>query len=187
MGPGLRQGFEALEHSAVAIRSMFRTVADATTEPGLDVENADDVLLGLAQTFQELAAGTDAFGALVRNEAGAAPRMSADDMQAMRDALEGMHDARARLDELLTTATSPDLVELHAVVVTTVKRLLAEMDLEQRVRRQVQLGRSTRVRLGYLDRPAAKLPTQTADEAIANAETQPLPRLRRDQSDTTGP
>jgi hypothetical protein len=184
MGPGLRQGFEALEHSAVAVRSMFRTVVDATSEPsGLDVENADDVLLGLAQTFQELAAGIDAFGALVRNEAGAEPRMSSDDVQELRDALEGMHEARTRLDDLLTTASSPDLVELHAVMVTTVKRLLAEMDLEQRVRRQVQLGRTTRVRPASLGRPTARRPTQPADEVIANAETQPLPRLRRDRSD----
>jgi hypothetical protein len=163
-------------------------VADAATEPsGLDVENADDVLLGLAQTFGELAAGIDAFGALVRNEAGAAQRMSSDDVQALRDALEGMHEARARLDDLLTTAGSPDLVELHAVMVTTVKRLLAEMDLEQRVRRQVQLGRVTRVRPGHLGRPEAKRPTQSADEAIANAETQPLPRLRRDRPDRPEP
>jgi hypothetical protein len=184
MGPGLRQGFEALEHSAVAVRSMFRTVVDATTEPsGLDVENADDVLLGLAQTFRELAAGIDAFGALVRNEAGAAPTLSSGDVQALRDALEGMHEARARLDDLLTTASSPDLVELHAVVLTTVKRLLAEMDLEQRVRRQVQLGRPARVRPGYVGRPTAKRPTQTSDEVIASAETQPLPRLRRDRAD----
>ena len=188
MGPGLRQGFEALEHAAVALRSMFRTVADATTEPsGLDIENADDVLLGLAQTFRELAAGIDAFGALVRNEAGAAPRMSSDDVHALRDALEGMHEARARLDDLLTTASSPELVELHAAVVATVKRLLAEMDLEQRVRRQLQLGRTTRVRSANPGRPPATLPTQTADEVIAGAETQPLPRLRRDRSDRPEP
>ena len=56
-----------------------------------------------------------------------------------------------------------ELVALHAVVVTTVKRLLAEMDLEQRVRRQVQLGRTTRPRPTHLGRPAAKLPTQTAE------------------------
>ena len=147
MGPGLRQGFEALEHSALAVRSMFRTVADATDERSrLDVNTADDVLLGLAQTFRELAAGIDAFGALVRSEAGTATRMNSDDMQVLREALDGMHEARARLDDLLTTASSPELVELHAVVVTTVKRLLAETDLEQRVRRQVQLGRTTRPR-----------------------------------------
>ena len=33
-----------------------------------------------------------------------------DDMQAMRQALDGMHEARARLDDLLTTASSPELV-----------------------------------------------------------------------------
>ena len=71
VGPGLRQGFEALEHSSVAIRSMFRALVDATSEPTwLDDESADDVLLGLAQTLRELAAGIDAFGQLVRNEAG---------------------------------------------------------------------------------------------------------------------
>jgi hypothetical protein len=188
MGPGLRQGFEALEHSALAVRWMFRTVADATDErSGLEVENADDVLLGLAQTFRELAAGIDGFGALVRSEAGAAPRLSSDDMQALREALDGMHEARARLADLLTTASSPELVELHAVVVTTVKRLLAEMDLEQRVRRQVQLGRTTRPRPTYLGRPAVKRSTQTAEEVIADAETQPLPRLRRDRLDTLEP
>ena len=33
VGPGLRQGLEALEHSAVAIRAMFRAVLDATHDP----------------------------------------------------------------------------------------------------------------------------------------------------------
>src|SRR3990170_1591697 len=56
LGPGLRQGLEALEHSAVAIRSMFRALVDATSEPTWpDLEGTDD-LLGLAQTLRELAA-----------------------------------------------------------------------------------------------------------------------------------
>ena len=38
MGPGLRQGFEALEHSALAVRSMFRAVVDDRRAVGLDVE-----------------------------------------------------------------------------------------------------------------------------------------------------
>ena len=114
--------------------------------------------------------------------------MSSDDMRVLREALDGMHEARARLDDLLTTASTPELVALHAVVVTTVKRLLAETDLEQRVRRQVQLGRTTRPRPTYhLGRPAAKQPTQTAEEVIADAKTQPLPRQRRDRSDTPDP
>ena len=69
VGPGLRQGLEALEHSTVALRGMFRAVVDATDDaPWLADETAPDVLLGLAQTFRDLAAGVDAFGRLVRDE-----------------------------------------------------------------------------------------------------------------------
>ena len=48
--------------------------SDATHDDAtwLDDESAEDVLLGLAQTFRELAAGVDAFGQLVRDEADAA-------------------------------------------------------------------------------------------------------------------
>jgi hypothetical protein len=39
------------------------------------------------------------------------------------------------------------LFELHAAVLATVKRLLAEMSLDERVRRQVRLARTTRTRV----------------------------------------
>ena len=89
VGPGLRQGLEALEHSAVAIRGMFRALVDATSDgTWLDDESREDVFLGLAQTFRELAAGVDAFGQLVRNEADPAKRMTSADVQALREALD---------------------------------------------------------------------------------------------------
>ena len=136
---------------------MFRAVVDATSEPTwLDDEGADDVLLGLAQTLRELAAGIDAFGQLVRNEAVPAESVGSEDVQALRDALDGMQEARARLNDLATTESAPELRELHAVTLSTVKRLLREMDLEQRVRRQVQLVRPTRARPAYLGRPVPK-------------------------------
>ncbi len=180
VGPGLRQGFEALEHSAVAIRSMFRALVDATSEPSwLDEESADDVLLGLAQTMRELAAGIHAFGHLVRNEAVPVTSLGSDDVQALRDALDGMQEARARLNEMAMTESAPQLRELHAIALSTVKRLLREMDLEQRVRRQVQLNRPIRPRPTYLGRPSSRrLPTPP--EPTPDAETQPLPRLPGD-------
>jgi len=183
VGPGLRQGFEALEHSAVAIRSMFRALVDATSEPNwLDEESADDVLLGLAQTLRELAAGVDAFGHLVRNEAVPATSLGSDDVQALRDALDGMQEARARLNDMATTDSPPQLRELHAILLSTVKRLLREMDLEQRVRRQVQLLRPIRPRPTYLGRPTAR--RLTAPPATTpDAETTPLPRLPDDHRD----
>ena len=96
VGPGLRQGFEALEHSAVSIRSLFRSVLDASNEPGwLGEDAADDVLLGLAQTLRELAAGVDAFGQLVRNEAVPLAQRTSTNVHALRDAIDGLREAQA--------------------------------------------------------------------------------------------
>jgi uncharacterized membrane protein YccC len=176
VGPGLRQGLEALEHSAVAIRAMFRAVVDATYDATwLDDENAEDLFFGLAQTFRELAAGVDAFGQLVRDEADPAKRISAADVQALRDALAGLHEARARLEELLVAGSRPELLELHAAVLSTVKRLLAEMDLDERVRRQVRLLRPSRPRTRYPGIPTPSSPPPSP-EPTPDAETQPLPR-----------
>ncbi|MDQ3307328.1 MAG: aromatic acid exporter family protein [Actinomycetota bacterium] len=148
VGPGLRQGLEALEHSAVAIRSMFRALLDATYDATwIDDEGAEDVFLGLAQTFGELAIGVDAFGQLVRDDADRATPRSSVDVQTLREALEGLHEARARLDDLLVAGSAPELLELHAAVLSTVKRLLREMDIDERVRRQVRLLRRPRQRL----------------------------------------
>jgi hypothetical protein len=143
-------------------------------------------LLGLAQTLRELAAGIDTFGHLVRNEAGPATSLGSEDAQALRDALDGMQEARARLNELATTESAPELRELHAVALSTVKRLLREMDLEQRVRRQVQLVRPTRPRPAYLGRPVPRR-RPTLPEPTPDAETQPLPRLPGEHRDNPHP
>ncbi len=145
VGPGLRQGLEALEHSAVAIRSMFRAVVDATDDATwLDDENAADVFLGLAQTFRELGTCVDAFGQLVADEADPAIRTTAEDVRSLHEALEALHEARARLDDLLLAGGPPRLVELHASVLSTVKRLHQEVELDERIRRQLRLLPSSR-------------------------------------------
>jgi Aromatic acid exporter family member 1 len=175
VGPGLRQGLEALEHSAVAIRSMFRALADALHDTAWrDDDRAEDVLLGVAQTLRELAAGVDAFGQLVRDEAEPASRMSASDLAAVHEALEGVHEARARLEDLLVSGGAPGLLELHAAVLSTVKRLLREMDLDERVRRQVRLARSPRPRLTRRP-PRPTGPPPGATESGPEDETQVLP------------
>ena len=184
VGPGLRQGLEALEHSAVAIRSMFRALVDATHDASwLDDESAEDVLLGLAQTFRELSAAVDAFGQLVRAEADPAERTTSADVQELRDALEGLHEARARLDDLVTSSTAPELLELHAAVLSTVKRLLSEMDLDERIRRQVRLLRPARPRRPRPAAPTPSSPPPASQEPPPDAETQLLPRQPRDTRD----
>jgi hypothetical protein len=178
VGPGLRQGMEALEHSAVAIRGMFRALVDAVSDPAWrEQEMADDILLGLAQTFREMAAGVDAFGNLVRDEADPAQHMSAEDVERLREALEGLHEARARLEELTLVGSSPVLLELTASVLSSTKRLLREMDLDERVRRQVRLvrrPRHRRARPGASRRAGPPVPP----EPTPDAETEVLPPVR---------
>jgi hypothetical protein len=157
VGPGLRQGLEALEHSAVAIRSMFRAVVDAAGDTTwLDNENAADVFLGLAQTCREMASCVDAFGQLVVDEADPASRTTAEDVRALHEAVEALQEARARLDDLLLAGGPPQLVELHAAVLSTVKRLRQEVELDERIRRQMRLLPSSR---RGARRPGASTPT----------------------------
>ena len=184
VGPGLRQGLESLEHAAVAIRSMFRAVADATHDaPWLDDEGAGDVVLGLAQTFRELAAGIDAFGQLVRDESDPTKRLTAADVDTLREALEGLHEARARLQDSLMAGGPPELVELHAAVLSTVKRLLREMDLDERVRRQVRLIRRARPRRQRSGTSPDNAQNPAQSESESEAETQVMPRQARGRRD----
>lgn len=179
LGPGLRQGLEALEHCAVAIRSMFRALVDATEHRSTEHESMTDLYLGLAQTFRELSAGVDAFGRLVRNDATPTVTLNADDVLALQAALEGLQEARARLEDLLTLESPPELRELDAVVLSTIRRILREMDLEQRVRRQLQLAHPTRRRAPHLGRPAesrAAHPT-TSPTSPTPSTQQPTPPL----------
>ena len=196
VGPGLRQGLEALEHSAVSIRGMLRAVVDAAHDPGWSEEtSADDVFRGLALTFREAAAVIDAFGQLVRDEAGPATTASALDVHALREALEGLHEARARLEEHLMTDTAPGLLELHAAVLATVKRLLSELDLAERIRRQVRMRRPARPRSttrsttrSTIRRPPAPTGRPAApDPAPTDDETQVLPRLPSEPPDEPRP
>ncbi len=141
-GPGLRQGLEALEHSAVTVRSMFRSVQDAVTDPGWPGgEVADASTAAVAEFFRDLAAGIRGFGELVRAEA--EPRIAGHMPQItrVREAREGLHEARARINDLLLSDSDPVLTELHFALMTTVKRLLGELDLDARIRRQLRMAR----------------------------------------------
>ncbi|QWZ09995.1 FUSC family protein [Nocardioides panacis] len=184
-GPGLRQGLEALEHSAVSIRGMFRALVDAAPADAawLDDESAEDVLLALAQTFREMGAGVDAFGQLVRDEADDTKRMTSAHVHTLRQALDGLHEASARLDDMLTSAADPDLIELVAAVRSAVKRLLGEMDLGERIRRQVRLVRRTRTRLPTPGRPAPEGRPPATEEPSDDAETHVLPAVHDDRRD----
>jgi hypothetical protein len=186
VGPGLRQGLESLEHSAIAIRAMFRSLFDATREATwLDDEGAREMLLDVAQCQREMADGIDAFGQLVHDEAVPGQQMTAANVRTLRDALDGLREARTRLDETLVAgAASPEQLELHAAVLSTVKRLQGELDLDERIRRQVRMLRQTRQRspqrsAGQGSGPASQ--AAAAAEPVEDAETQLLPQLPDDR------
>ena len=103
-------------------------------------------------------------------------------MAALRDALAGLHGARTRLDELLVAGVPPDLLELHVAVLSTVKRLLRELDLAERIRRQIQLRPPRpRPRPRHPGGHPARPPRPAPLEPEPDAETQPLPRLPEDR------
>ena len=173
---GLRQGLEALEHSAVAVRSMMRAVADASRDGLLDAPERRDTLAGYARTFRQMAAGVDAFGELVRNEADVQVQLSAGDVSRLRESIDGLREARDRLDHAV--AHDPgDLLELNSFTRSTIRRLIDELDLGERVRRQVQLARPR----ARVPRPPRRRPAEDLWEpAGPDDETQPLPRLSDD-------
>jgi hypothetical protein len=184
LGPGLRHGLESLEHTALAVRSLYRSLADATDGAAwLEAEEAQDVLLGLAQTLRELAAAVDAFGELVRLEAASVRQMSSADFHALREAMAGLPEARGRLEELAMTESDPVLRELHSTVLSTVKRVQRELDLEQRVRRQLQMRRPRRPRPAPLRPPGSRRRPPAFPEAAPDEETMPLPQIDEPPSD----
>jgi hypothetical protein len=172
---GLRQGLEALEHTAVAIRGLMRSVADASAGAWLDEDSARQVLRDLGDTFSKLSAGVDAFGELVRHEGDVQVSLSRDDIARLQEAQDGMLRSRAHLDEAMDQARSPDVVELYAATRSTVRRLQHELGLDERVRRQLRLlpPRHLPTRPGVRRRPTGDTPRPTDPDA----ETQVLPRL----------
>lgn len=135
-GPGLRHGMEALEHSAVAVRSMFRSLLDAINGgswPGADLGRELEAVF--AVLLHEFAAGIRAFGQLVRVDA--EPHHDhPPEIAQLREASDGLLEARARITDLLLADDEPGRSELNFALLTTAKRLMAELDLDEHIRRQ---------------------------------------------------
>lgn len=139
-GPGLRQGMEALEHSAVAVRSMFRAINDATNEPDWPVgEVGEAVMVAVEAVCRDIAAALSAFGALVRADAQPHNGPLTSEIAEVEQGLEGLMEARARISDVLLMSNSPVLSELHVSLLTTVRRLLRELNLQERIQRERRL------------------------------------------------
>ena len=143
-GPDLRAGLDTLEHSAVALRALFRSVADRARDQregdylyGHDVGDAFSILLS------ELAHALWSFGTLVRAEAEAdeadeGERLDPRHGDKLAAALDSVREPRARLAELLLIdpRADPYRWEQHGALLAAVERVLREMDIEEHSRQR---------------------------------------------------
>lgn len=140
--PVLTTGLDALEHATVALRALFRSIADRVREAGSGETAYDEDLRGaFAVLLNDIAATVRAFGALVRAEATAGDTS----VQArLAEALEALREARARVAELLTVDARQDaaLWELNGSLLAAVARVLRELDVEERERQRQRWQRN---------------------------------------------
>jgi hypothetical protein len=134
VGPQLRSGLDALEHSAVVLRALYRSIADQVRHQpaGEPLYNAE-IREVFAVLLRDLALALRSYGALVHAEAEAtdyaalpSPELSA--------ALDAAGEARARMTELLLAIApaEPELWPVHGALLVAVERVLQELDAGQR-------------------------------------------------------
>jgi hypothetical protein len=156
VGPGLRSGLEALEHSAIAVRGMFRSIGDAgltRREQGRADDFRDDLqLIAASELFRELAAAFRAFALLVHAEAQRSQSLPADSR--LQEGREALMEARARNDHLLMADHRDDLTfaEVAFAVRTAVERVIRELRLDDRIRMLDQSPRVVEPRRARLTR-----------------------------------
>jgi len=132
----LRHGLESLEHSSVAVRSMFRSIADGVRDhPQPDDDAAEAVRQAFATLLSELAQAVRSYGDLVRAEVAETTEPAE---VAAGTALATLRQARARVIELRLVEHHDDLAtwELNDTLLETVERVLAELDIEEQTRRR---------------------------------------------------
>lgn len=131
--PDLRDGLDALEHSAVALRALLRSLADGAgraRDHDRDDDEPDDLARVMGALLHDLARAIRAFGALLRagdDEAGK-PHTAE-----LGEALDAGREVRARLTDLLLVdpRDADGLWQLHGSLLAAVERVLIELDLDQ--------------------------------------------------------
>jgi len=133
----LRGGLDALEHTSVAVRSMFRTILDIVREyPEDDGEYARAIRDAVGVLLWDLAVAIRAFGTVVRAEVRTTTQPQENSLAA---ALETLRHGRELVSELQLADPREDLDrwQLNTALLATVDRILRELDVEdQAARRQ---------------------------------------------------
>jgi uncharacterized membrane protein YccC len=183
VGPVLRRAVEAIEHSAIAIRGMFRAMEDVGRARDRRPEDYRDDLdhLAIGLLLREIAAALRAFGRLVSAEA--VPDAAPPPYDEVAEGIEALREARARLAILLTIDRRDDVrfAEITFSLMTTVERLARELDLEGRLNRLQQRAPPPPRRAAL--RSIREERGLTRDRVWPRRPTQPDPK---DESDRDG-
>jgi hypothetical protein len=127
-GPGLRDGLDALEHTSVSMRTLFRAVHDATHQRigvSENPEYADAVRRSTAIVMREMGTVVRAFGGLLRKEL---VGTGEEEQQCLSRMLDALHRERDEVQDLLLDPRSRHgLWELNSALLTTADRMLVEL------------------------------------------------------------
>jgi hypothetical protein len=175
--PDLRSGLDSLEHAAVALRAVFRSIADvagdasdAADQDGVPAEFDDeDLRAALATMMSDLAAAVRGFGTLVRAEVDRAEEPHTADLA---EALRAVGEARARLTELLMVDArdAPGQWQSNGALLAGMQRVLAELDVEHRTRERQRRRDAAEARR----RPAAQAAERLRSRARSVARDRPV-------------
>ncbi len=167
----LRGGLDALEHTSVAVRSMFRSILDLVRRyPEEDGDYARAIRSAFAELLTDLAAAVRAFGTVVRAEVSTTTQPQDESLSA---ALEKLRLSRSRVSELQLTDSREnfDRWDLNAALLSTVDRILSELDVEEQARRRQHRHEERDVRLAP---PAAQRKLRAVTRQVTD-----LPKRRR--------
>jgi len=142
-GSTLRSGLDVLEHTAVALRGLYRSIADLVARREAEQTGySEEARAALAELLIDVAGALRAYGRLLEAEVvgGVEPRESE-----LATMLESVREARARLTELFLVdpAAGGSSWEINGAILTSIERVLRELDPEERarVRRRVEESR----------------------------------------------
>jgi uncharacterized membrane protein YccC len=148
VGPGTRQGLDALEHTSVSLRTLFRAVDDATqgrTGVSADPAYADAVQRTTASLLARMGTVVREFGGVLLAEMGTGAGW---EQQRLAGALDALRSGRSLVQDVLIDdpRSRAGLWELNSALLTTVDRMFAELGAAGRARTPEPAATSLRAR-----------------------------------------
>ncbi len=132
----LRADLDALEHTTVAVRSMFRSIRDGVRyNPTVDPSRGEALRELYAALLLDLAATIEAFGDLAKAEG---TDTIVETQQEVAAALAALSEAHDRIDDLqlIDIGSEENGWELSEPVLEAVERVLRDLDINERGRRR---------------------------------------------------